>query len=718
MALPIVTRFLISLDDNKFIGFITFVFVWGVFGVFALQPTPPTPPPTYKAVGALSLKAPPPLFTATGGEVQQAGRSVNRNILLSPRVLEKSAKGLQVTEREIVRIAEKLTINFPEQEAPQIISLEYNENQKPDFAQLILLVFMDNMVEESRLLNTAQLTNKVNALTTRLGQVQNDLKKAEQSLYNYISKDGSSLLAVQDGSLFSGITTSQEQQRQIQLALDEIEGQINNLVKQLSLTPEQAYTSSALSADSIIAGLRSQILQVETQLDTLGKDLRPAHPTMVQLQQQKQSLEQLLQERAKEVIGTDGLLTELPAEKIRLQSNLDPARQQLANTLVALQTQQEGLIRQLESIRLQEETLRQQYEKFPEKQLEQARLIQQVESQRALYRTILAALVDAQAAEAETTSSLAIAQSARVQTIQPKQPGKINPLLLIGGGFFVGIIAAGGVIFLLATLDTRLHTSEEIKTLLSDQEVFLLAELPFVSSLTDQGEEVPVLIDIDSPYFPFYERLRSNVRRLASEPPKVILISSISQGEGKSITAYNLAIASATAGKRTLLLEADLRSGSLSEYFNLTISEESKIEPLRYYADRSNCIRLVPEIENLYIVPSPGPQKKAAAIMESGELKLLLEDAKRRFDVVIIDTPALSNANDALLLESLSDGIVIVTRPGFTRSNLLNETIEQFNEAEVQLLGAVINQSELSVPLKNLPLMEEFELDETPLTIN
>ncbi len=718
MALPIVTRFLISLDENKFVGFLAFIFVWGVFGIFALQPARTPPPPTYKAVGALSLKTPPPVFTNTGDEVQQVGRRINRSILLAPRVLEKASQQLKVRTQEIVKIAEKLVITFPEEEEASIITFEYFDEEKPDFAQLVLLVFMDTMVEESRLLNTAQLTTKIDGLNARLKKVQGDLKKAEQALYTYISTDGSSLFAIQDGSLFSGITMSQEQQRQIQLALEDINGQINSLVQQLSLTPEQAFTSSALSADALIASLRTQILDIETQVDILSRDLRPAHPRMVELQQQKLSLEKLLQDRAKEVIGSDGLLADLPAEKIRQQSNLDPARQQLANTLVALKTRQEGLIQQLESIRLQEQELRQQYENFPEKQVEQARLIQQVESQTALYRTILAALVDAQAAEAETTSSLAIAQEAVVQTIEAPKSEKINPIILIGSGFVVGIIAAGGVIFLLATLDTRLHTSAEIKTLLSDQEVFLLGELPFVSNLNPKGEEVPILIESDSVDLSFYERLRSNIRRLSAEAPKIILVCSVSNEEGKSVTAYNLAIASAHAGKRTLLIEGDLRAPSLVNYFNLSVSKEAKIEPLRYYGDRSDCIRLVPEIENLYIVPSPGPQKRAAAIIESSELKILLEEAKRRFDLVIIDSPTLSNANDALLLEPLSDGILLVTRPGFSRTNLLNETMEQFKEAEIELLGAVINLSEISTPLKKLPIIEQATVSNEEITIN
>jgi Mrp family chromosome partitioning ATPase len=138
-------------------------------------------------------------------------------------------------------------------------------------------------------------------------------------------------------------------------------------------------------------------------------------------------------------------------------------------------------------------------------------------------------------------------------------------------------------------------------------------------------------------------------------------------------------------------VEADLRSPSKSEWLGVKLEPEASLSPLHYYGERSESISLVPGIENLYILPSPGPQRQAAAIIESSELQLLLKDVRGRFDLVIVDTPSLSKCNDALLLEPLTDGIVLVTRAGITRSSLLGEAIEQLAEAEVELFGAVIN---------------------------
>ncbi|NCS20196.1 MAG: AAA family ATPase [Microcystis aeruginosa G11-06] len=712
MALPIVKRFLISLDQNKFVGIFVFLVCLGGSVIFALLPDPEKPPTFYRAVGQLAYRVPPPAFTSTGTQLQEQGRAIDRDLLLSPRVLVNTAQKLQFNQEQIVKIRDQdLKITFPGEaegqknnsnrstgtDQPQEILLELTADSQSK-AELILETLMKEMVEYSRWLNTSQLRARIEALSVRLNEVQKDLTRAEEKFYRYISTQGSDLLAIQDGSLFTAITSSQQQQREIRLELQGIQGQINSLSKQLDLTPDQAYTSSALSADPIIASIRAQILGTEAQLERLQKDLRPEHPTVAKLRKEQQVNESLLQKRAAEVIGKDGILTDLPSSRIRQQSNLDATRQQLAAQLVTLQTQREGLMKQLESLVTQEQQLRSQYEKFPDKQLQQARLTQAVAFQRGIYENILNALVDAQAAEAETVGSLTVAQPPVAQPIEQVFNRKNRTLiLLVGAG--LGTLAGLGTILLLAVIDDRLHSPQELREALVSRDILLLGQLPIVRNL--EGEEIePILADANANYLPYYERLRSTLRLVGGgETVKVVIVTSITGGEGKTATAYNLAIAASLAGRRTLLVEGDLRSLSKAEEIGVTPDPNSFREPLLYYGAKSKSIRLAPNIENLSILPSPGPQKQAAAIIESSELQLILKDSRGRFDLVIVDTPSLSSCNDALLLEELADGIILVTRQAITRSSLLSEATDQLTEAEVKILGAVINYVDITPTL-------------------
>jgi Mrp family chromosome partitioning ATPase len=146
------------------------------------------------------------------------------------------------------------------------------------------------------------------------------------------------------------------------------------------------------------------------------------------------------------------------------------------------------------------------------------------------------------------------------------------------------------------------------------------------------------------------------------------------------------------------LVEADIRSTSIGYYVGVEADSAYQQEPLRYYGQLSECIRIAPLAENLYLVPSIGPQRNAASILESSEMRRLLEDARGRFDFVVIDAPSLSRCNDALLLEPHTDGLILVTRPGVTQSSLLTEAITEFADSEqVRLLGAVINAIEMQI---------------------
>jgi capsular exopolysaccharide synthesis family protein len=297
-------------------------------------------------------------------------------------------------------------------------------------------------------------------------------------------------------------------------------------------------------------------------------------------------------------------------------------------------------------------------------------------------------LVDAKAAEAETVSSLSLAKAPSLLPTPPKVSKSIPLTLAIGG--LVGLLVGGGLIFLLDTMEGKFYTEEDLREALRQRDVTILGALPLVKVW--DVKDSPVLIKSDSPYFEYYERFRSKLRLTEGKALRVILLTSTIADEGKTISAYNLAIASARAGKRTLLIEADLRSSSQANYVNLAADPDSVIEPLRYYGQISECVRLAPDVENLYVVPSVGPQRQAASILESSEMRRLLEDARGRFDLVVLDTPALSQCNDALLLEPYSDGLVLVTRPGVTQESILTEAIDHLTETEDHtLLGAIIN---------------------------
>ncbi|MHC5598427.1 MAG: GumC family protein [Nostoc sp.] len=697
MTPPIVKRYLIAFDKYKWIGLASFALVVAGSTVVAMQPEPP---PSYIASAALTYTGPPVSFSTTGTQIQQQGKELNEEVLLSNQIIATVAEKVGVKPKTL---GASVALTVPKKNSKtgelesSILGLKYVDTDAKRAIE-VLAELMQAMVKLSSDINTGRLQAIIQKINDRTPQIKRELEIAEKKLEQYDRIERTAILAAENGSLLSAITASQNLQRQIQLTISGVDGQVRSIQNKLGLTVGQAYISSALSADPIIGNLRSQIYQSESQIAVLRKDLRPEHPTMVQLLRQKQAAEELLQQRAAEVLGGDGTAAPLQGNVagIRTQSSLDPARQQLANQMVSLQTQRETLQQQLTQEIQQEARLRQEYSLIPNKQLERSRLEQEVALKKAIYDQMQVKLTDAKTAEAETTSSLSIARTPTA--VADIKPPKSVPVTLAVGGF-LGVVIGGGVIFLLGSLEGTFKTREDIGQSLKQKEVALLGELPFMPVDDLDIDAVPVVLAADSPYLEFYEKFRSNLRRIGGKKLKVVLITSTTSLEGKTASAYNLGIASARAGKRTLIIETDLRSPSRCTSLKVIPDRDATIEPLRYYANLSECIRLVPDVENLYIVPSPGPVRQSAAILESSEMRRLIEDVRERFDLVILDTSGLSISNDPLLIQPYSDGIVLVARPHYTQENMLGETIDQLVESELGLLGAIINGADISVSL-------------------
>ncbi|WP_392482662.1 GumC family protein [Nostoc sp. C110] len=695
MTPPIVKRYLIAFDKYKWIGLASFGLVIVGSTLVAMQPEPPT---SYIASAALTYSGPPVSFSATGTEIQQQGKELNQEVLLSNQIIAAVAEKVGVKP---TKLGNSVVLSVPKKNPrtgeleSSILELKYVDTD-PKRGIQVLAELMQAMIKLSSDINTGRLQAIIEKINDRVPQAKRELQVAEKKLEQYDRIERTAILAAENGSLLSAVTASQNLQRQMQLTISGVDGQIRSLQNKLGLTVGQAYVSSALSADPIIGNLRAQIYQSESQIAVLKKDLRPEHPTMVQLMRQKQAAEELLQQRASEVLGGDGTAAPLQGSVagIRTQSSLDPARQQLANQMVSLQTQRETLQQQLVQEIQQEARLRQEYSLIPNKQLERSRLEQEVALKKSIYDQMQVKLTDAKTAEAETTSSLSIAR--RPTAAADIKPPKSVPITLAVGGF-LGVVIGGGVIFLLGALEGTFKTREDIRESLKQREVAVLGELPLMPVDDLDKEAVPVVVSADSPYLEFYEKFRSNLRRIGGKNLKVVLITSTSSLEGKTASAYNLGIASARAGKRTLIIETDLRSPSRSTSLKVIPDPDASIEPLRYYANLSECIRLVPDVENLYILPSPGPVRQSAAILESSEMRRLIEDVRERFDLVILDTSPLSISNDPLLIQPYSDGIVLVTRPHYTQENMLGEAVDQLVEAELGLLGAIINGADIIV---------------------
>ena len=703
MVSSLIKRYSIAFQRYKLFGLGGFAGILGAASLFAVGVIvfkPPAPPDEFISEGILVQNSPLVSLTNTGLRLQQEGQGIiTEDFLLADVLLEQvvqllAQQGITVrpgTLRSNIEI--EIKANEDNQLQRVIVKLTWRDG---DEAEIILSTMFEGMIELSRITNKARLTTLIDALDERIPAVETELREAEAALETYDRTELPAVQAALDGSLLQGITSSQSQRRQNEVTLAGINAQMQSLQSRLGLTPEQAYASSALSADPIIAQLRTQIYQAETQIASLSGTLRPAHPTMVELQDNLDGYEQLLRERAREVIG-GGNLAPLPSgDAVRQRSNLDPARAQLANQLVGLDTQRDTLIQQQQLLAQSEQQMRQQYANVPNIELERQRLAQQVAFKQSLFEQLQARRLDAEAAEAETVSSLTVANPPATSKVESAVAAATNPLIILLGGAGLGLVVGAGLVILLDMVDTTSRTYEALEKLFKDQDIPVLGLVP--SLVMPMPGASPLITDVDSPYGDLYERLRSNlylsgIEQSEGKVPRTVLVTSTGEQEGKTITAFNLGIAAARSGKRTLIVEANLRAPSQAAQLGVTLDDQAVLEPLRYYSGHlSEPVKMVPGVENLFVTPSVGPQRNAAMVIDSSEMARFIADAQVRFDFVILDAPHLSGSNDAMLWQPRTDGIVLVTRPNYTEKPILLAAMEQLEESEeIVLLGAVVN---------------------------
>jgi capsular exopolysaccharide synthesis family protein len=169
-----------------------------------------------------------------------------------------------------------------------------------------------------------------------------------------------------------------------------------------------------------------------------------------------------------------------------------------------------------------------------------------------------------------------------------------------------------------------------------------------------------------------------------------IVLTSATPGEGKTTIAAHLAIANADRGKKTLLVDGDLRRPSLHAKFGLT-PQAGLSNVLTGELAWHDAVLSVEGRPNLTILPA-GPGSHRAADLIGPRLSTLLDEFAKEFDLVILDSPPLLGFAECLQMATAADGVLIVSLAGETRRKAVAEVISVLNRLRANIVGVVLNQ--------------------------
>jgi succinoglycan biosynthesis transport protein ExoP len=339
-------------------------------------------------------------------------------------------------------------------------------------------------------------------------------------------------------------------------------------------------------------------------------------------------------------------------------------------------------------------------------------LNREAEANKQLYDGMLQKLKEAGISAGLRSSNIRIVDPALIPN-GPSRPNKTRNIFL---SILVGLIGGVGLALLREYLDNTVKTPDDIERL---ARLPSLAVVPALSNSSGKRNgrfskllKTPViaakegraeLISHNMPQSQMSEAFRALRTSLllsqADHPPQVILMTSALPREGKTTAAVNLAVTLAQLGDKTLLVDADLRKPGINRALSLV---DGKHAGLSSYLAGVSSLDLItvphPAITNLAAIPTGPIPPNPADLLSSRRLTELIAELRTRYKFVVIDSPPIMAATDAVILSVLVDGVLMVVRSGETPKEAFTRTRDLLAGVKCHMLGVVLNAVDASSP--------------------
>ncbi len=300
----------------------------------------------------------------------------------------------------------------------------------------------------------------------------------------------------------------------------------------------------------------------------------------------------------------------------------------------------------------------------------------------AIYTSLLERRIQAQIVKAAKLPDAKIIEP-------PKMLGIASPnkIIVLFFAIFVGLLIPSTIILGIKLIANRIANKDDIK---------LITRIPIIASIpvNDNSHQNVVRELQRSPIAESFHILRTNlVYYLRGENNKTILVTSSMPSEGKSFTAINLATSFALANSKTVLIEFDLRNPN--RFMNEVFNANELVGISSYLINKATLDEIIvpTDISNLDIMPAGHIPPNPIELISSTKTHELINELRKRYDFIIIDTPPYGLVTDAFLLMNVADIKLFVTRIGYTTKKALSTAMEDIEGKNIKDLHLVANQS-------------------------
>ena len=447
------------------------------------------------------------------------------------------------------------------------------------------------------------------------------------------------------------------------------------------------------NVDRSSAEAASQLQFVKDQLPTIRREVEQAQAAMTAYQSRANSVDITMQ--------TKGLLEQEVAVEASIQQ-LRLKQAEMDRSFTREHPAYRALLSQISSLEARKAGFQREVGNLPDTQQELLRLTRDLQVSNELYTALLNQAQQLDVARAGAVGNVRIVDPAVVDIANPVKPRKALIVLI---ATLLGAILAMAFVFLQRMLNPGIEDPADIEEL----GLPIYAAIPLsVSSamprlrkgkhgtrvIADGRQHLLAITDPADPAVEALRSLRTSLHFAMLEAKNNILaISGPRPGVGKTFVSSNLAAVIAQAGQRVLVIDADMRKGTLHKL--LGISQQNGLsDVLGGKLAPEAAIHPLPGLENMhYMVRGDVPPNPAELLMHP-RFKQLLESLAQQYDLVIVDTPPILAVTDAALVSTHAASTLLVTRFGVNQAKEILLTMQRFEQNGVQVKGAIFNAVE------------------------
>lgn len=274
-----------------------------------------------------------------------------------------------------------------------------------------------------------------------------------------------------------------------------------------------------------------------------------------------------------------------------------------------------------------------------------------------------------------------------VPPLEASSPRVVLNTVLAG---ILGILLAIGVVYLLEHIDDRMKSAEHVETVTGVPNLGTVLRMPGPVD-REPFYRMATLLYPRSPAAEAFRTIRTNIEFASIDKPfRTIVVTSAAPGEGKTVTASNLAVAFAQSGRRTILVDADLRRPGVHDMFSqtngagltdLVHSDTIRVEDVLRPTDNPN----------LWVVTAGIVPPNPAELLGSGRMEVILERLRDSAEIIVFDTAPVGAVTDAAILAAKSDATLLVVQPFHTTERVVRRGREALAKVNARVIGTVLN---------------------------